>query len=95
MGFAGLLEHAPDGSSTFTILTVPPNEMMLEIHNRMPAIVWPRDYAQWLNPSLTDVEKIHTMLVPYPSEQMEAWPISTRVNNVRNEGEELIKQIVI
>lgn len=93
MGFAGLLEHSPDGSGTFTILTVPPNEMMREIHNRMPAIVWPRDYAHWLDPLLTDVEQIHTMLSPYPSEQMEAWPISTRVNSTRNEGAELMEPI--
>ena len=93
MGFAGLLERAPDGSSTFTILTVPPNELMREIHNRMPAIVWQRDYAHWLDPSLTDVEKIHTMLAPYASEQMEAWPVATRVNNTRNEGAELMEPV--
>ncbi len=93
MGFAGLLEHSPDGTGTFTILTVPPNEMMREIHNRMPAIVWPRDYAHWLDPALMDVEKIHTMLTPYADEQMEAWPISTRVNSARNEGAELMEQV--
>lgn len=91
MGLAGLMEHSPEGSSTFTILTVPPNELMREIHNRMPAIVWPRDYAHWLDPALTDVEQIHTMLSPYASEQMEAWPISTRVNSTRNEGAELME----
>lgn len=93
MGLAGLLEYSPEGIGTFTILTVPPNEMMREIHNRMPAIVWPRDYGHWLDPALTDVEKIHTMLAPYASEQMEAWPISTRVNNVRNEGAELLEAV--
>lgn len=35
--------------------------MMREIHNRMPAIVWPRDYEHWLDPGLGDVEKIHTI----------------------------------
>lgn len=56
-GMAGLLEHwhGPEGEGegeavTFTILTTEPNPLMATIHDRMPAIIRPKDYASWLDP---------------------------------------------
>jgi putative SOS response-associated peptidase YedK len=56
----------------------------------MPVIVRPEDYARWLDPGLADREAIEPMLAPFPAELMCAYPISTRVNDVKNEGPELV-----
>lgn len=56
----------------------------------MPVIIAREDYSRWLDPHLTDPGAIASMLTPYPSDEMRAYPISPRVNNARNE---LIQQI--
>jgi putative SOS response-associated peptidase YedK len=74
---------------TFTILTTDPNELMEPIHNRMPAILEPRDYPRWLDsgdPARPPVD----LLRPFPAEKMLAWPISDRVGNVRNNDPQLL-----
>jgi putative SOS response-associated peptidase YedK len=90
--FAGLWERShPDGPEaleTFTILTTTPNELMKPIHDRMPVIIPLDRYRQWLGG-----EQPQELLKPYDADAMEAFPISTRVNNVRNEGPELIVRV--
>ncbi len=74
---------------TFTVLTTDPNALMEPIHNRMPVILEPRDYARWLDagdPARPPVD----LLRPYPAEKMRAWPVSDRVGNVRNNDAELL-----
>lgn len=91
--FAGLWEtwHNGDGSEivSCTILTTEPNELMRGIHNRMPVIIEPADYTMWLDPGPDPEDALH-LLRPYPADQMNAWPVSTFVNNPRNEGPECI-----
>jgi putative SOS response-associated peptidase YedK len=68
---------------TFTILTTGPNELMEPIHNRMPVILAACDYSRWLDagdPGRPPVD----LLRPFPAEEMEAWRVSDRVGNVRN-----------
>ena len=93
--FAGLWEnwHAPDGSHvrSATIITTEPNELVKPIHNRMPAMLKREDYQRWLEPGEQAEGALMEMLRPYPSEEMELYPISTLVNSAKNEGEELIK----
>jgi putative SOS response-associated peptidase YedK len=94
--FAGLWEswQPVEGPplETFTILTTSPNEIMKPIHNRMPVIVEPGDYARWLAPG--DLAKPPVELLrPFPTEKMRAWPVSNRVGNVRNNDSELIDRI--
>jgi len=93
--FAGLWEnwHSPDGSHvcSATIITTEPNELVKPIHNRMPVILEREDYQRWLERGEKDEGELMEMLRPYPSEQMELYPISTLVNSAKNEGEELIK----
>jgi putative SOS response-associated peptidase YedK len=75
---------------TFTILTTDPNELMEPVHNRMPVILEPKDYGRWLDhgdPARPPVD----LLRPYPAERMQAWPVSERVGNVRNNSPELLK----
>lgn len=95
--FAGLWEswQPKDGEplETFTILTTAPNELMAPIHNRMPVILETKDYDRWLDPGDPTRPPVD-LLRPYPAEQMQAWPVSDRVGNVRNDDPELLEQIL-
>ena len=95
-GLAGLWEiwHSPDGSvvHSCTILTTEPNELMAPIHNRMPVIIEPEDYSMWLDPGPSPQDALHLMR-PYPAQMMEAYPVSTAVNNPRNENPQCIEPI--
>ena len=95
--FAGLWERwAPkDGEAleTFTIVTTDPNALMEKIHNRMPVIVPVKDYDRWLDPGDPARPPID-LLRPYPAEKMEAWPVSGRVGNVRNDDASLLERQV-
>jgi putative SOS response-associated peptidase YedK len=80
---AGLWEGwAKDAEAieSFTVLTTTPNELMATIHNRMPVILRPQDYDAWLGAPEPPPE----LLCPFPAEEMEAVPVSTRVNSPRN-----------
>jgi putative SOS response-associated peptidase YedK len=86
-GFAGLWEHWNRGDSPIdscTILTTDANELVGSIHDRMPVIVKPEDYDLWLDPDAQDAKRLEPLLVPYTSEAMGAWPVSTRVNSPAN-----------
>jgi putative SOS response-associated peptidase YedK len=70
---------------TFAVITTDPNELLAEKtgHDRMPVIVKRTDYQRWLEPS----DKAHLpvdLLRPFDSDQMKAWRLDRRVNNVRN-----------
>lgn len=98
MGLGGLLEHwqGPEGEvTTFTILTVDANSLMAKIHDRMPAIVRPEDYAAWIDTKLTDVTKIQAMAKPYPDRFMEAYPVSRKVNRPQNDSPDLIEEVQV
>jgi putative SOS response-associated peptidase YedK len=98
--FAGLWEswRPKDGVplETFTILTTDPNALVEPLHNRMPAILEPRDYDRWLN---TDPDTSHSsrppidLLRPYPVEKMRAWRVSERIGNVRNDDATLLDRV--
>jgi putative SOS response-associated peptidase YedK len=84
-GFAGLYENwkSKDGKllQTCTIITTQPNELMMSIHNRMPAIITPNERNVWLNKEIQDPEVLMPLLRPYDSTRMEAYMVSTRVNS--------------
>ena len=94
-GFAGLWEEweSPDGSllRTCAIITVPPNELMATLHNRMPAILRCEDEDAWLDPELKDTGAILAMLKAYPADEMEAYPVSRRVNAPQNDDESCLE----
>jgi putative SOS response-associated peptidase YedK len=91
-GIGGLYERwlSPEGEvlDTCTIVTTPANELLLPVHDRMPMIVAPRDYERWLDPANAEVADL---IVPYPAAEMVYYPVSTRVNNVRNDEAKLIE----
>jgi putative SOS response-associated peptidase YedK len=92
--FAGLWEHwqSANGSEvrSATIITTEPNELMASIHNRMPVILQPDTYAQWLDSAPQSPNRLNNLLVPYPSGEMEAYPVSTLVNSPGNDRGECI-----
>lgn len=65
---------------TFAIVTCPANELMNEIHHRMPVIVAPEDYDRWIG----DEPNPADLLKPFPSELMTMWPIGRKVNSPAN-----------
>jgi putative SOS response-associated peptidase YedK len=76
---------------TFTIITTSPNDLVRPIHNRMPVVLAPEAWGQWLDPALPDVAELNGLLVPAPDGGLEVYPVSPAVNNVRNDGPELIE----
>lgn len=86
--FAGLAEHWHRGDQVIdscTIITTEPNELMTDIHDRMPVILSPDEYDLWLDPEFQGKDKLLSMLGPYPADEMQAYPVSTVVNSPRNE----------
>jgi putative SOS response-associated peptidase YedK len=95
--FGGIWEYWKSADKMLVscaIVVTNANKMMAEIHQRMPVIIAPADYARWLDPSMSEPEQIEKLLVPYPADEMRAYPVSTRVNNVKNEGAELVEPVV-
>ena len=96
IGFAGLLERreGPDGVLwTYCIIVTEPNDLVAEIHNRMPVIVRPEDYDAWLDPGLTDAGIVSELMGPYPADLMEAFRVGRAVGNPRSQGPDLIEPI--
>ena len=93
LGMAGLYERwlAGDGAvlDSCTILTTQANALLADVHDRMPVIIAPQDYARWLDPAANEVADL---LAPYPAEAMTWYPISMRVNAVRNDDATLIER---
>jgi putative SOS response-associated peptidase YedK len=91
LAFAGLRDtwEGPDGAlETCAILTTSANGLMAPIHDRMPVILAPADYAAWLDPDGVP-ERLKAMLRPCPEGFLRVYPVGPRVGNVRNEGPEL------
>ena len=76
-----------------TIITTTPNDTMAQIHDRMPVILPPSAWDEWLDPDNDDIETLGKLLVPAPASLTELRPVSTEVNNVRNKGVELAAEI--
>ncbi|WP_139492904.1 SOS response-associated peptidase [Brevibacillus dissolubilis] len=82
----------PDGQQlhTCTVITTKPNDIVADIHDRMPVILRPEDEAIWLDRENADEDLLQSLLVPYESSKMKAYPVSTMVGNVRNDVPECI-----
>ncbi len=75
-----------------TILTTVPNALMSRLHHRMPVMLDGDDCGAWLDPSAS-VDELRPMLTPAPDGVLDAYPVSPLVNDVRNEGPELIRPL--
>jgi len=97
-GFAGLWEKWTDKASgetirSCTIITTEPNKLCAPIHNRMPAILDPADYEQWLGERATSNNALQAMLKPFPAKQMECFKIGKRIGNVKYDEPGLIEPV--
>jgi putative SOS response-associated peptidase YedK len=93
---AGLWEAWRDPSSgdpleSCTLVTTSPAPTIAHIHDRMPVILSPGDYAEWLDPRNTDVERLDRLLAPNTAAPLVAQAVSRLVNNARNQGPRLIE----
>ena len=84
-GLAGLWENwrnpaTGEWERTFVVITVSSNDLVGQIHDRMPAILEPASYNRWPR----------DLLITYPSDPMTMWPISTRVNSPDNDDPSLL-----
>lgn len=96
MAMAGLWEtwESPDGPiETCTICTTNANSLVRPLHNRMPLILPRESIDLWLNPKITDAKKIKSLLQQCPSQALQCWPVGKAVDNVKNQGPQLIDPI--
>jgi putative SOS response-associated peptidase YedK len=77
-----------------TILTTDANEVMRPLHDRMPVILDAADFGRWLDPTLHNSDDVQPLLKPCPADWLQAIPVSTHVNNPRNEDAGCITPLV-
>jgi putative SOS response-associated peptidase YedK len=77
---------------TFTIVTSRPNDQMADIHNRMPVVVPEEIWPQWLDPSY-EASELRAILEPNDDVALRIQPVNRLVNDVRNDGPELIEPL--
>ena len=94
-GFAGLwdLWRQPEGAElySFTIITTDANELLRNIHDRMPVMLDSLAGERWLDPTFTSFSTLSFLLRSFPSERMEAHDVSALVNSPANDTEECIE----
>lgn len=67
--------------------------MVAPIHDRMPIILPESAYGLWLDPEVEDPRVLRPLLVPYPADEMEAYPVGMMVNNPANDDERCIRPV--
>jgi len=94
---AGLWEGrlGDDGAllRTCTVITVPANADLAPVHHRMPALLPPSDWADWLDPTTADCCTVEALLASAPEGLLERHPVDRRVNDARRKGEDLIQAV--
>lgn len=87
--------RSPQGQwvESCSILTTPPNDLMRDIHDRMPAILAREAYEIWLDPGFQKITELQPLLKPYPADAMRRYPVSRRVNQVKNDDAECAAEI--
>jgi putative SOS response-associated peptidase YedK len=76
-----------------TIVTTEANGLVLPVHERMPAILPPGAWEAWLDPGNDDLDGLLRMLGPAPDELLALTPVRTLVNDVRNDGPDLVEPL--
>jgi len=96
-GFAGLWDRwkNPQGDTivSCTIVTTEPNDLLTAVHDRMPVILQSQHIAEWLETGDQSKDIALQCLVPYPSEQMTVYQVSTRVNRPANDDPDCITPV--
>ena len=94
LAFARLWEgrRGPEGDTlrSFAILTTAANAMMQALHDRMPVILDEEQWPTWLGERAGDAT---SLMRPADDKLLHLWPVSRAVNNVRNNGPDLLDRI--
>jgi putative SOS response-associated peptidase YedK len=98
LAMAGLYEFWRDEDAeewliTYTILTTTAADDLGHLHDRMPMMLEPDAFDAWLDPTPHPTDDLLGLLVPAAPGRLDAWPVSTEVNNVRNNGPELVEPL--
>jgi putative SOS response-associated peptidase YedK len=101
LAFAGLYElwrdkDRPDDDPdswlwTATIITTRAEDEVGRIHDRMPMVIEPARWADWLDPAASSADALHGLMTPAASVHLTTYPVSTEVNSVRHNGPGLIE----
>ena len=94
-GFAGLWEEWLDKETgeaveTCTIITTEANKVLEPVHDRMPVILQPKDYEQWLDEKESNTDALRQLLAPFPAAEMTSHAVSRAVNSPTSDSPELI-----
>jgi len=93
--FAGLYEWWPNNGSepieTYTIITTTANELVGEIHDRMPVILPAERYEAWLDADNQNIDELKMLLQPYPADEMQVHLVDPKVGNVKNDEPSLVE----
>jgi putative SOS response-associated peptidase YedK len=96
-GFAGLYDAWRDDKGhdvkSYTIITTQPNKAVKPVHDRMPVILKAEDQDRWLDSDVVEPERLTPLLVPFPDNLMDSYPIGTLVNSPKNDSRELIEPL--
>jgi putative SOS response-associated peptidase YedK len=83
----------PDERRSFSIMTTGANELMSEIHDRMPVILGRSDEDAWLDPEIHEQEVLRKLLMPCPSSWLNAVEVSTLVNSPKNNSPAVLQPV--
>lgn len=92
--FAGLWEHWSGDDETIdscTIIVTDANDLLQDIHDRMPVILAPEDYDLWMDPDVQEAAALQPLLKPFRPDAMEAYPVGLAVNKPGNDSADLIQ----
>lgn len=95
--FAGLWDQWNDPEKntieSCTIITTDANELVRPLHDRMPVILDPKGYDRWLDPQVEDPQSLKTLLQPFPTAEMTAYPVNPLVNSARVDDPKCIEPV--
>ena len=95
--FAGLYDVWYDANTkahpTYTLITTAANALVAPLHDRMPVILKRGDEERWLTGDAPSSDEMKTILGPYPAGEMEAYPVSSRVNSPDVDDDRLIQPL--
>ncbi len=94
--FAGIYESHEDAGGkthfTYAIITTSPNKLMEDIHDRMPVIISKAGEDLWIDNENKDSEPLLSLFKPFKASDMEAYPVSSRVNTPINNSPDLLER---
>jgi putative SOS response-associated peptidase YedK len=98
LAIAGLYEEWTDRRSgevveSCSLLTTEANATVRPVHHRMPVLLERRDFSLWLDPEVTDTDRVQSLLVPCAPDRLEAIVVSSHVNDPRNEDPGCIEPV--